>query len=136
MINSAESSGNASEAAKLKIIRDAKIAGEKLTGYATGGVNDETGIYKLHGNENAVETIFNAADGKKLFDFINKTPDIAATFARNLTQSIPSSYFNQTSSDLTNNRESSLSIAQMDVYTTDANDFMKQMKNLVTITGK
>ncbi|BAO04879.1 uncharacterized protein CBO05P1_160 [Clostridium botulinum B str. Osaka05] len=42
--------------------------------YDKGGVADFTGKAMLHGNPNAVETIFNAEQGKKLYNFINALP--------------------------------------------------------------
>lgn len=46
----------------------------KLAQYNTGGVDDKGGLSVLHGTSNAVETIFNAEQGKKLFDFVNNLP--------------------------------------------------------------
>lgn len=57
--------------------------GEKVTatedikairGYDTGGIDSVGGAAILHGRKNAVETIFNAEQGKKLFDFVNNLP--------------------------------------------------------------
>jgi len=42
--------------------------------YDTGGVNDYTGFAILHGKPNAVETVFNAEQGKKLYDFVKNLP--------------------------------------------------------------
>ncbi|WP_275945807.1 transglycosylase SLT domain-containing protein [Clostridium botulinum] len=42
--------------------------------YDKGGVADFTGKAMLHGNPNAVETIFNAEQGKKLYNFVNTLP--------------------------------------------------------------
>lgn len=39
--------------------------------YATGGVNDEYGFAALHGEHQRAEVIFNAADAKKLWNWIN-----------------------------------------------------------------
>ena len=126
----------ADEVYRLERAREAKIYGDKMTQYyAEGGVADYTGPAQLHGQTNAVETIFNATDGKKLFDFINKIPNIADYVSGKFLQSIPSNYFNPTSSSLNNNMGTNLSISNMTVYTPDANDFMRQMKNLVAITG-
>jgi TP901 family phage tail tape measure protein len=45
-----------------------------LPQYASGGVNDFTGLAMLHGSPSAVETVLNATQGKKLYEFINKLP--------------------------------------------------------------
>ncbi|QDY27170.1 NlpC/P60 family protein [Clostridium botulinum] len=42
--------------------------------YREGGVADFTGKAMLHGNPSAVETIFNAEQGKKLYNFVNALP--------------------------------------------------------------
>ncbi|NCI35912.1 transglycosylase SLT domain-containing protein [Clostridium botulinum] len=42
--------------------------------YDKGGVADFTGKAMLHGNPSAVETIFNAEQGKKLYNFVNALP--------------------------------------------------------------
>lgn len=41
-----------------------------LRGYSTGGVNDNTGIVKLHGEKQRVETVFNAQQGRYLYDMV------------------------------------------------------------------
>ncbi len=43
---------------------------ERLRGYSTGGVNDNTGIVKLHGEKQRVETVFNAQQGRYLYDMV------------------------------------------------------------------
>lgn len=45
-----------------------------LAQYATGGVDDKGGLSVLHGTPSAVETIFNAEQGKKLFNFVDNLP--------------------------------------------------------------
>lgn len=51
--------------------------GELIKPYANGGVDGRGGIAMLHGTPNHVETIFNAEDGKKLFDLIHGTNNLA-----------------------------------------------------------
>jgi TP901 family phage tail tape measure protein len=43
--------------------------------YDTGGVVDYTGLAMVHGSPNAVETVFNAEQGKKLYDFVKNLPN-------------------------------------------------------------
>ena len=43
-------------------------------GYSTGGINTNKEFAQLHGTESSVETIFNATDGKKLWNFVNNLP--------------------------------------------------------------
>lgn len=54
------------------------IGPNAVASYATGGVNNFTGIANLHGKPNSVETIFNASDGKKLYEYIHNTDDLAS----------------------------------------------------------
>ncbi|HZK27490.1 MAG TPA: hypothetical protein VFD00_08135 [Thermoclostridium sp.] len=58
--------------------------------YATGGIADYTGIAKLDGSPSAVETIFNAKQGKKLYDFINNVPDMTQFVVGKLMKSFSS----------------------------------------------
>jgi len=143
-MNAAVKNGDKNAAATNEGLRNAKLdqlgrSSEKtydfIEKYSTGGVNKTTGLAELHGVSSSVETIFNATDGKKLFDFVNKIPNISSYVADQISKSFQSNYFNQITPNDTNNRESTLRIDSMNVYTTDAKDFMKQMKNLVAITG-
>ena len=43
--------------------------------YDAGGVVDYTGLAIVHGSPNAVETVFNAEQGKKLYDFVKNLPN-------------------------------------------------------------
>lgn len=62
--------------------------------YASGGVNDYTGDAALHGTPNHVETVFNAEDGKKLYDLVHNTKDLADTIAEDMVPYIPSLFEN------------------------------------------
>lgn len=62
--------------------------------YATGGVNDYTGGAMLHGTSSSVETIFNAEDGKKLYDLVHNTKDLADSIAEDMVPYIPSLFEN------------------------------------------
>lgn len=45
---------------------------------ATGRVVDYTGLLAVHGTKQKSETIFNANDSKKLYDYIHNTPNVMA----------------------------------------------------------
>lgn len=62
--------------------------------YASGGVNDYTGDAALHGTPSHVETVFNAEDGKKLYDLVHNTKDLADTIAEDMVPYIPSLFEN------------------------------------------
>jgi TP901 family phage tail tape measure protein len=49
-------------------------SGSTVPQFADGGVNNFTGAAILHGTPSSVETIFNATQGKKLYEFINNLP--------------------------------------------------------------
>lgn len=64
------------------------IGPKAVAGYALGGV-DSTGGYKLlHGAPSAVETIFNAAQGKRLYDLVASPSELSRSVAANLARSI------------------------------------------------
>ena len=44
---------------------------KKFSSFDTGGTNNKTGLAMLHGTNANTETIFNATDGKKLWDFVH-----------------------------------------------------------------
>lgn len=50
--------------------------GQLIKPYAKGGVDRAGGLGLLHGTPNHVETIFNAEDGKKLYDLIHGTDNL------------------------------------------------------------
>jgi TP901 family phage tail tape measure protein len=106
--------------------------------YADGGVNSEPGDAVLHGTALHSETIFNATDSKKLFDFVHSVPDVAQYVADKFLQYMPSSLsnlmYNNNLATATGGG-TSLTIQNMTVYADDANDFLNQMKNIVAITG-
>lgn len=62
--------------------------------YASGGVNDYTGDAALHGTPSHVETVFNAEDGKKLYDLVHNTKDLADTIVEDMVPYIPSLFEN------------------------------------------
>lgn len=52
--------------------------------YAAGGVVENTGIAKLHGDKVHSEVVFNAADAKKLYDYIHNTPSLILDLSKKL----------------------------------------------------
>lgn len=52
--------------------------------YAAGGVVEDTGIAKLHGDKVHSEVVFNAADAKKLYDYIHNTPSLILDLSKKL----------------------------------------------------
>lgn len=71
----------------------------KIPKYKIGGIDTTGGLAMLHGTPNSVETIFNASDGAKLYDFIHNTPNIAAAMVNKMIASTPT----LTSSQINNN---------------------------------
>ena len=64
------------------------IGPKAVASYALGGV-DATGGYKLlHGAPGAVETIFNAAQGKRLYDLVASPSELSRSVAANLAASL------------------------------------------------
>ena len=56
--------------------------GHLIKPYSNGGVDARGGLSALHGSPGRVETIFNAEDGKKLFDLIHGTDNLAHEVAK------------------------------------------------------
>ena len=84
---------NANIQAALEGMRSnsAVLAGVALIGgivgsHAEGGVNSSTGLAMLHGTKQRSETIFNANDSKKLYDFIHTTPNLIAASMKQATK--------------------------------------------------
>lgn len=65
--------------------------------YAQGGVNNFTGFAQLDGSPSAVETIFNASDGKKLYDLVHNTPDLGVMMMQKAINKTSISAFNNLS---------------------------------------
>lgn len=60
-------------------------------GYATGGVDTSGGLAMLHGSIRSPEVIFNAEDAKKLWNFVNESPNLLNDVFRGLTLKTPTS---------------------------------------------
>lgn len=89
---------NAKYAALNELLEEDKKAGSWTNGtagygslfvntkarYASGGIADFTGLAKMDGQPNAVETIFNSTDGAKLYNLVHNTPDLVASWVDNL----------------------------------------------------
>lgn len=64
-----------------------------LQGYASGGVDSDGGLKMLHGKQTSVETIFNAKQGKTLFDLVNNPSMLSRSVSENIMKGInPQSY--------------------------------------------
>ena len=92
VIDSATSKKNTSSKTTTKKNTSSKTTTKKK--YASGGVNDYTGDAALHGTPSHVETVFNAEDGKKLYDLVHNTKDLADTIAEDMVPYIPSLFEN------------------------------------------
>lgn len=63
-------------------------SGGAIPKYKNGGIANFTGLAQLDGSSSAVETVFNAAQGKKLYDFINNLP-MMPSFSMNIPKISP-----------------------------------------------
>lgn len=59
-----------------------------IRGYSSGGTADYTGLAVLHGKKTSAETIFSAANSKKLHDLVNNTDNLSAYIARELSSKL------------------------------------------------
>lgn len=55
---------------------------------ANGGVNSKTGFTWMDGTTSSSEVTFNAADAKKLYDFVHNTRSLSSVFAENFMKSL------------------------------------------------
>lgn len=55
---------------------------------ANGGVNSKTGFTWMDGTTSSSEVTFNAADAKKLYDFIHNTRSLSSVFAENFMKNL------------------------------------------------
>lgn len=52
--------------------------------YGMGGVVEDTGMAKLHGDKVHSEVVFNAADAKKLYEYVHNTPNLIMDLSKKL----------------------------------------------------
>ena len=100
--------------------------------YRSGGIDDHTGLAQLHGKPNAVETIFNSEQGRKLYNLVANTDNLVNYIGDKIyngitdlvrtRMSLPNNIQNRND---TNNKTI---VFQIDtVNTTDGTTFLEQM---------
>lgn len=100
--------------------------------YRSGGIDDYTGLAQLHGKPNAVETIFNSEQGRKLYNLVANTDNLVNYIGDKIYNGITdlvrtkmSSLNNIQNRSYTNNKTI---VFQIDtVNTTDGTTFLEQM---------
>lgn len=100
--------------------------------YRSGGIDDYTGLAQLHGKPNAVETIFNSEQGRKLYNLVANTDNLVNYIGDKIYNGITdlvrtkmSSPNNIQNRSDTNNKTI---VFQIDtVNTTDGTTFLEQM---------
>lgn len=100
--------------------------------YRSGGIDDYTGFAQLHGKPNAVETIFNSEQGRKLYNLVANTDNLVNYIGDKIYNGITdlvrtkmSTPNNIQNRNDTNNRTI---VFQIDtVNTTDGTTFLEQM---------
>lgn len=86
--------------------------------FAKGGSAGFTGLAWMDGTPNSTETVFTAAQSKKLYDYVNNMPEFSQLFSMN-----PSLLKGKTT-----NNSSSVSIGQMTVVANNPQEFATQFK--------
>ena len=99
----------------------------KIPKYETGGIDTTGGLAMLHGTSNSIETIFNATDGKKLYDFIHNTPNITTAMINKIVSNIPSSSLSQ----VTNNSSSPNVNMEINILGNADSDTVNQLKKSI-----
>ena len=104
--------------------------GVPITPYASGGVDRQGGFAMLHGSPNHVETIFNAEDGKKLYELVHGTRNLA----QELIKGVDTSDFVHQLERVSSGSSVSLSIGDIIIQNSDdanslAADIVKHLPN-------
>jgi DNA repair exonuclease SbcCD ATPase subunit len=101
--------------------------------YQSGGIDDYTGLANVHGTPNRVETIFNSAQGKKLYDLVANKDNLVKYVGNNLIKGIGDGINKSIASakniiNKSNTNQNSTIVFQIDtINTTDGLTFMEQM---------
>lgn len=96
---------------------------KNLRGYSTGGSVTHTGLAMLHGSQNSAEVVFNASQAKKLYEYIDQTPNLMSA-TLNETLRLTKGSFNSA----TSGTNVDITIDKMVVETNNPEDFSKQFK--------
>lgn len=101
--------------------------------FSGGGVADQTGLAMLHGTKTQSETIFNATQSKKLYDYVNQTPNLIADVmdrAYKLNGISLNSSGNSTSTKTITFEKPTIVLEGVN----NPNEFMRQMDNYLQVT--
>ena len=100
--------------------------------YRSGGIDDYTGLAQLHGKPNAVETIFNSEQGRKLYNLVANTDNlvnyIGDKIYNGITDLVRTKMFSPNNIQNRNDTNNKTIVFQIDtVNTTDGTTFLEQM---------
>lgn len=100
--------------------------------YRSGGIDDYTGLAQLHGKPNAVETIFNSEQGRKLYNLVANTDNlvnyIGDKIYNGITDLVRTKMSTPNNIQNRNDTNNKTIVFQIDtVNTTDGTTFLEQM---------
>ena len=100
--------------------------------YRSGGIDDYTGLAQLHGKPNAVETIFNSEQGRKLYNLVANTDNLVNYIGDKIYNGITDLVWTKMSTPNNiqnrNDTNNKTIVFQIDtVNTTDGTTFLEQM---------
>ena len=100
--------------------------------YRSGGIDDYTGLAQLHGKPNAVETIFNSEQGRKLYNLVANTDNlvnyIGDKIYNGITDLVRTKMSTPNNIQNRNDTNNNTIVFQIDtVNTTDGTTFLEQM---------
>lgn len=95
---------------------------KNLRGYSTGGSVTHTGLAMLHGSKSSAEVVFNASQAKKLYEYIDQTPNLMSA-ALNETLRLTKGSINSTSGT-----NVGITIDKMIVEANNPEDFSRQFR--------
>ena len=115
---SEEISGKKMTSDAIRFLSDAIKKSLKIKKYAQGGIGDYTGLSWLDGSKSSSETIFNANDSKKLYDFVHNSDNLTSAFLEKLKSN---------STSLNNTYH----LVFGDIITNNPQDFVNQLGNVL-----
>ena len=103
-----------------------------IKSYRSGGIDDYTGLAQLHGKPNAVETIFNSEQGRKLYNLVANTDNlvnyIGDKIYNGITDLVRTKMSSPNNIQNRNDTNNKTIVFQIDtVNTTDGTTFLEQM---------
>ena len=110
---------------------DPKTGKWNVLQYEKGGIVDYTGNAIVDGTKSSVETVFNAEQGKKLFDFVKNLPNSAISLINNIKPIAPNLALSGNNSGKVVHENYNFYKDSLNVKTNDSSRFVSEFKRMV-----